>query len=363
MKTLSPAGGHITQRRYRLPETAAALVAVTIGVFALTARAQSSESMRLKSRNPYIRKIERQYNDLNYEAALAQIPQARKYSGNTDREYLWLELMEGILYHGLKQYDQTDMVFMRVFERAPDALLPIPNPSQTLKQRFEALKKAFLQTRSTQASGTPEDSTAPANISKMALLAKLRELEALLLNWADGPLPGPVNDALRKLFDETVEADSPEERQAIASRIDAWIKAINNNDVKGVEELAAPPAPPEPGLPARSISITASDASTSSAPVSVIDLLRRALSPAVLNDRLRRMREWLVIKSEEGATPQLSNLRTQLNEHFHALEAADTSHKRMRVAINLDKLEYQLSIATGWRIQGSIVRAITIDSK
>jgi hypothetical protein len=363
MKTYFPAGGLPTQKRFRLLQAAAALVTVAFSVFSLTAHAQPGEAWVLKSRNPYIRKITRQYRDLNYEAALAQLPGAQKYSGNTERERLWLDLMAGVLHHGLRQYEEAEAAFLRAFERAPGASLPIPDPSQMLEQRFETARNTYIQSRSTRIRELPAGLTgASSNLARMALIDRIRALDVLATSWANGPLPRPVSNELRTLHDQLREADSPEELQDISSRIDSWNRLFSTNNLKAVNELTAMPVPSRPGAPALSLyvpvpGIPPPPRVRSGGPP------RGVLSPSLLHERLRQMEAWLIRKSKEGTTPQLRELLHRLHELRTDLEAADTSHERMGVAIALDRQERQMSTTTGWRIQGSAVRAIALHSE
>lgn len=97
--------------------------------------------------NPQFNKIASLYDALEYEKALALIPKAERHPTNRLQERLWLELMKGVLHHGLREPAKADTAFMRALEQSPSALLPILTASQTLHERFEMLRGQALQER------------------------------------------------------------------------------------------------------------------------------------------------------------------------------------------------------------------------
>ncbi|WP_164013767.1 hypothetical protein [Pyxidicoccus trucidator] len=331
---------------------------MALSVFTLTAHAQSVKPPATK--NPHFRSIARHYNKtLDYEAAVELLPKARAYSGNKNQEHLWLDLMSGVLHYSLKDTAASEAAFKSAFDRAPDAPLPIKNPSQTLVQRFEELRKAHALERASKQSPSPQSATPspPKPISKIGLLAKLRELEAHAQAWARGPLPAPLAAAFRSIYDQAVQAHTPSERIALGKTIDTWIRLFKSGDAKGVNDLAEETAPVKHNTPAPATPDLHSGSETG------FDPLRRAISADVLHERVRRMREWLVVKSERASTPQVLKLLTRLNELLSSLEASETAHERMLIAINLDVLEVQMSIHLGWQIQGSDPKVITLESE
>ncbi|MFP2904833.1 hypothetical protein ACLESD_07220 [Pyxidicoccus sp. 3LFB2] len=331
---------------------------MALSVFTLTARAQS---VRIpKTKNPHFKTIARHYSKtLEYEAAIALLPEARAYSGNKEQEHVWLDLMSGVLHYSLNDTAASEAAFRSAFDRKPDAPLPIKDPSQTLVQRFEELRKAHAQELASR-QAPPAQAAAPAPrkpISKLGLLGKLRELEKAAKKWGNGPLPTPLNDAFRGIFDQAVQAQSPEERDALGKTIDTWIALFEAGDSQGVNTLA------EESLPARRDAKEPAPSELEPDSETGFDPLRRAISADVLHERVRRMREWLVVKSETGSTPQVLKYLNQVNELLSSLEASETAHERMLIAINLDVLEVQMSIHLGWKLQGSNPTAIPLEGK
>lgn len=330
---------------------------MALSIFTLSAQAQTARAPATK--NTHLRKIAQHYNKLNYEMAIELLPKAVTSAGKKEQEHLWLDLMSGVLHYSIQDTAASEAAFKRAFERAPGAKLPIKDPSQTLIQRFEEIRKAHEQERKVKQSPPPTAAAPvlPRTISKWGLVAKLRELEAEVDKWANGPVPKPLTDAFRSIYDQAAKAQSPEERRAIASAIDRWIELFRAGDVEGVNDLAADTVPVKGNAPEQAMTRSSDEPKTGP------EQLRRAISPGVLHERVRRMREWLVGKSEAGNAPQALKLLEQLNEHLRTLEASTTAHERMLIAINLDVFEVQMSTQLDWRIQGSNPQVIAIESE
>nr|AXM42935.1 hypothetical protein [Pyxidicoccus fallax] len=344
------------------------LLAMALNACALTAHAAGGEVSFPKSRNGWIPRIARQYNSLEFEAALDLLRDAERPTTNTDQDRLWLDLMKGVLHYSLSQGKANgpqsedariaEAAFRRVLERAPDAALPIRNPSQALTQYFEELRAAYRQQIPVQETVAPaEPPPPPANISKEELAEKLRKMEAAAYEWAGGRLPLPVSEAFRALYEQALVAESPEEKQAVANAIDTWMKVLTSNDTKGVNELTPSPVSPKPTAHAHATHL--SDA----VPRSTFDLMLKSLTVYVLSQRVSGMRQWLIKQSEEGYSRQLVDLLNQVSEQHLELETAETSHERMGIAITLDRIEGQMFIHTGWRIRGSDPRPIPFASR
>ncbi|NMO18046.1 hypothetical protein HPC49_10155 [Pyxidicoccus fallax] len=343
------------------------LIVMALSGCALTAHAAGAETTFPKSPNRFIPRIARQYDALEFEAAIEMLPRAERFTSNTDRERLWLDLMKGVLHYRLSQGKPNgpqsedariaEAAFRRALERAPDAILPIRNPSQTLTQYFEELRAAYRQQLPVQQTASPEEPPPPpANISKEDLAKKLRKMESAAYEWAGGRLPPPVSAAFRDLYDQALVANSPKEKQTVAGEIDTWMRVLTDKDTRGVNSLTPTPVAPQP-VHARSNHLS------DEVPRSTFDLMLKSLTVYVLTQRVRGMKQWLIIQSEEGYSRQLVDLLNRVSEQHLELETAETSHERMGIAITLDRIEGQMFIHTGWRIRGSDPRPISFASR
>jgi hypothetical protein len=350
------AAARLLQRSTVLPRSAIILITMALSVFALTAQAKTAILPVTKS--PHLQEIARHYKKLNYEAAIELLPKAATRAGNKAPVLLWLDLMEGVLHHGIKDGSAADVAFKRALERKPDATLPIKDPSQTLVARFEALRKAHLQElEAKKQPPPPTPAPAPAKISQWGLLAKLRELETAAEKWAKGPLPPRISAAFRSIYEQASKAQTPEERLALAKIIDVWISVFQSGDAAEVNYLADETAPARhegPGQQPTSVSLGLETKRSA---------LRRAISADVLHERIRHMREWLIIKSDKESLPKVQVLLSQLNDLHSELETSETAHERMLIAIRLDVLEVQMSHQLGWHIQGSTPTPLAIDKE
>jgi hypothetical protein len=137
-------------------------------LFWLSGTASGSEPAHTavpRTKNPHFRNIARLYDSLEYEAALESLRKAEAFPGNGPRELIWLDLMKGILHHGLKQSQEADDAFRSALAKDSSTQLPITEPSRTLRERFEQLRQEALQARAalpTQGKPpTPGDGPAP----------------------------------------------------------------------------------------------------------------------------------------------------------------------------------------------------------
>ncbi len=93
-----------------------------------------------QTNNPSIRQAAHLYDELEYEKALQALDAAEAFEGNGPEERLWLDLMRGVIHHGLQNDPEADAALRKALSRNPAAQLPVPLPSQTLQDRFERLR-------------------------------------------------------------------------------------------------------------------------------------------------------------------------------------------------------------------------------
>jgi hypothetical protein len=120
------------------------LLTVLILVTLLPAPALAAPKLRVdlpkKTKNACLRKAARLATVARYDDALDELASPKCSENLKPQEQVWISLMEGVLYHSLEQAPQSEEAFCRAFQEDPSARLPITNPSQSLRERFEELR-------------------------------------------------------------------------------------------------------------------------------------------------------------------------------------------------------------------------------
>lgn len=246
------------------------------------------------TKNSQLSKIASLYENLEYEKALALMAMAERHPANRMQERLWLELMKGVLHHGLRKGDaKADAAFLRALEQSPYSPLPILKPSQTLHERFEMLRGQLLQQRerkqeaenkqtpelqlppivmfaipeaSAQMGGaTKEDSKQaplakkspqqegalppqPADIEHQLLLNRFYQLEGWLGVRSQGRTPEDLSNEFDECFQHINAAKTAHERVLAASRLDNLHEQMRRRfEPQGSDMKLAPLLPRRPG--------------------------------------------------------------------------------------------------------------------
>src|SRR5688572_29018668 len=101
------------------------LVLVLPGLVPAPAAAEQPRTLNPKADNPYLRKVASLYDLGEAQASLEALRQAERHPGNSAEVQLWLELMRGVLHHGLSQVPQSEEAFRRALSRNITAKLPV----------------------------------------------------------------------------------------------------------------------------------------------------------------------------------------------------------------------------------------------
>ncbi|XXF75681.1 hypothetical protein P2318_21780 [Myxococcaceae bacterium GXIMD 01537] len=338
----------------------------------------SAQSVNVPAtKNPHLRKIASLYETLDYEDALRLVPKAAKHPGNKEQEHLWLELMTGVLLYGLNDTIRSDAAFVRALEKAPYTSLPLLNPSQTLYQRFDGIRRSVLQARDLKQEAripqaTPSAIEAPATapldattvptepasipseparlesivhqhvdaapgviVSADELAEMLRALATRAARWDGTPSAPALTLSIENLQRQIRTAATPIERKELAATIDSWFVLLAADKQARVLPPKAEPRP------------DAADGSP----------LFHAISREVLEKRSSLMFAWLLAQAEPPSQAQLSELLGDIIQVHRLNVGSETSHERMQLAIRLDRIELRMHRTLGWYIQGSAVRS------
>jgi len=107
----------------------------------------------------YLLSVNRLYEDLEYERALAQLQRARSLA-RTVEEHVTLSLYEGIILADMNRWEESAAAFKEALFPQPEARLPV-KVSPKVVQHFEAVRQKVRQELAAHAAKAPKQEPRP----------------------------------------------------------------------------------------------------------------------------------------------------------------------------------------------------------